>query len=101
MERQTDWRARWGSGLGKSSILECVQTAPECGAASLPVSTERSHLRCALPFRREVAQLFALDIGDGPEIHAVLRPMDDVVAVALGDFRGRHSAENGAGGPDK
>src|SRR5436305_2974414 len=39
------------------------------------------------PVGGELFELRHLDIGHGPEIHAVLRPVDDVVALTLGDLR--------------
>src|SRR5436305_7510130 len=41
------------------------------------------------PVGGELFELRHLDIGHGPEIHAVLRPVDDVVALALGGLRRR------------
>src|SRR4051812_38164141 len=70
-------------------------------------SSRRTH--CAGPMRRspalwhlapvggELFELRHLDIGHGPEIHAILRPVDDVVALALGGLRRRV----GAPGPDE
>src|SRR5438874_9942716 len=49
------------------------------------------------PIGGELFELRHLDIGHGPEIHAVLRPEDDVVALALGGSRRRV----GAPGPDE
>src|SRR5712671_115394 len=51
----------------------------------------------AAPVFGELLELCGFNVGDGPEGHAVLRPVHDVVALALGALR-RCLA---AGGPDK
>src|SRR5881227_1041888 len=55
------------------------------------------NLRRAAPVFGELLELRGFEVGDGPESHAVLRPVHDVIALALGTLRRRLAG----GGPDE